>query len=105
MAKLRYSIPGPGGSLGACAVCGDTFLREILLGESVDCIGINGIDANLPVHRKCGVAVNECQGTWENIRDKFPRGPLYDCFEEEFSTRHHFEEWLKSELESKEAKP
>lgn len=85
MATLRYSIPGPGGSLGSCAVCGECFLAEILLGKSVDCIGINGLDKNLPVHEKCGKAVMECQGPWAEIRDKFPRGPLYDCFEEEYS--------------------
>lgn len=85
MATLRYSIPGPGGSLGACAVCGECFLTEILQGKSVDCIGINGLAKNLPVHDKCGKAVMECQGPWAEIRDKFPRGPLYDCFEEEYS--------------------
>ena len=85
MATLRYAIPGPGGSLGSCAVCGETFLKEILLGESVDSIGINGIAKDLPVHKKCAAAVIACQGPWEEIRANFPRGPMYDCFEEEFA--------------------
>lgn len=27
-----FSMPGPGGSLGKCALCGECFLKEILLG-------------------------------------------------------------------------
>jgi hypothetical protein len=84
VSTLKYGIPGPGGSLGKCAVCGDTFLREILLGESVDSISLTGFDANLPVHRKCGETIVKLQGPWEEIREKFPKGPMYDCFEEEF---------------------
>jgi hypothetical protein len=87
MSKLRYGIPGIGGSLGACAVCGDTFLEAILLGKSVDCIRISGIDADLPVHTKCAKVIMACQGPWEDIRDRFPKGPMYDCFEEEFKAK------------------
>jgi hypothetical protein len=89
MAKLRYSIPGPGGSLGACAVCGKDFLKEILLGQSVDCVGINGLDKNLPVHAECGKTLVSMQGKWEDIRESFPRGPMYDCFEEEYQSSTH----------------
>lgn len=84
MSKLRYGIPGVGGSLGACAVCGDTFLSEILLGQSIDGLEISGIAANLPVHKKCAAKVIACQGPWAEIRDKFPQGPLYQAFEEEY---------------------
>ncbi len=85
MAKLKYAIPGIGGSLGACAVCGKDFLTEIVMGQSVDSLGINGIAADLPVHKKCAEAVIACQGPWADIRDKFPQGPLYQAFEEEYS--------------------
>jgi hypothetical protein len=87
MATLRYSIPGVGGSLGACAVCGDTFLKEILLHERVDSIRLSQMDADLPVHKKCAAAVIALQGTWEDIRDRFPAGPMHDCFEEEFQSK------------------
>jgi hypothetical protein len=87
MATLRYSIPGVGGSLGACAVCGDTFLHEILMGKNVDMLGINGIDKDLPVHTKCAEQVRNLQGPWAEIRDKFPKGPMYDCFEEAFAAK------------------
>jgi hypothetical protein len=88
MATLRYSIPGPGGSLGSCVVCGNTFLKEILMGESVDCVGISGFgDRNLPVHKECGEKLRSLQGPWEEIRKNFPHGPLYDCFEEEFQSK------------------
>jgi len=84
MATLRYAIPGIGGSLGSCAVCGKEFLKEIIFGESVDMLEINGIDKGLPVHKECAAAVISKQGPWKEIRDTFPRGPMYDCFEEEF---------------------
>jgi hypothetical protein len=89
MATLRYAIPGPGGSLGMCAICGDTFLKEILLRGKVDCLGIEAFpNANLPVHRKCGDLVVSMQGPWKEIREKFPRGPMFDCFEEEFNAQN-----------------
>ena len=82
MAHLRYSIPGPGGSLGMCAVCGDTFLKEILLGEKVPMMSMTGIDRELPVHKACGDKIANLNGRWPEIRDKFPPGPLRDAMDE-----------------------
>jgi hypothetical protein len=57
---------------------------EIMLGKNVDMIGVAGLDRNVPVHRACGEEVIAHQGKWEDVRETFPRGPLYDCFEEEY---------------------
>lgn len=83
MASLKFGIPGIGGSLGACAVCGDTFMREILLRESVPTIGMDGFDRDLPVHAKCRDAVMACNGPWKEVRDRFPEGPMKQCFDEQ----------------------
>jgi hypothetical protein len=84
---IRYGIPGIGGSLGSCAVCGDTFLYEILMGQRIDSLKLAGIDKNLPVHKKCVEKVIALQGPWEEIRDKFPDGPIKKAFEEEHNMR------------------
>lgn len=46
-------MPGPGGSLGQCALCGTSFMKEILLGESVPTIEVDGCNQTLCVHRDC----------------------------------------------------
>lgn len=76
---MRVSIPGPGGSLGECIVCGQTFLAEILLGTIVQMVEIGGFDRQLPVHNKCLEtlqAVMDSGGDWK----KLPAGPLRDEF-------------------------
>ncbi len=52
-------MPGPGGSLGRCAVCGENFLLEILLNKVVKEIEVNGCDQRLFAHEKC---VREFEG-------------------------------------------
>lgn len=84
MATLKCAIPGVGGSLGMCAICGESFVRECIFGQATAGMKISGFDRTLPVHDACGDKVKSLQGPWEEIRDKFPKGPLYDCFEEEF---------------------
>jgi len=85
MATLRYAIPGVGGSLGMCAVCGDTFVAELLLGQSVGGLTIAGLDHSVPVHDKCADTVTSLQGPWKDVRDKFPEGPLKKCFDEQLA--------------------
>ncbi len=88
MATLKYGIPGIGGSLGSCAVCGESFAAEILLGKSVDSLRIEGIAADLPVHEKCAAIVNNMCGMWEDIRDDFPEGPMKKCFDEQLAEQN-----------------
>jgi hypothetical protein len=85
MRTLKVNIPGPGGSLGECVLCGKDFAFEVITGKSVDCVRISGFDRELPIHAKCGNLLKDLQGHWEEIRTKFPHGPLYDCFEAEFT--------------------
>lgn len=84
MATLKYSIPGIGGSLGTCVICGKDFALEILLGRSVSSIKADHFDRDLPAHKICADEVIELKGPWKSVREKFPRGPMYDCLEEEF---------------------
>jgi len=37
-----FGMPGIGGSLGKCCYCGDTFMREILTGETCQSIYVGG---------------------------------------------------------------
>jgi hypothetical protein len=85
MATIRYAIPGIGGSLGMCAVCGESFLAEIMMGQSVDSLKLGGVDKDLPVHTKCAEKVIALQGPWKEIRDKFPEGPIKKAFDEEYT--------------------
>ena len=88
MATLKYSIPGIGGSLGTCVICGDNFAAEMILGKSVKTISVAGMDKDsLPVHEKCAEKVVELSGPWTDIRDKFPEGPMKRFFDEESAER------------------
>lgn len=76
---MRVSIPGIGGALGECCVCGGTFLTEILLNQTVQMIGIEGMSRDVPVHKKC-------VQTLQNVKDNggdwrlLPDGPLREEF-------------------------
>lgn len=48
-----YGMPGLGGSLGKCALCGDTFILEILLNKTVKAISVDGCDQTLYAHKTC----------------------------------------------------
>ena len=72
--KLRptFSIPGPGGSMGKCALCGDTFLKEILLGETVAMLSCSWFPGQrLPMHQKCADIIENC-----HLATELPEGPL-----------------------------
>lgn len=46
-----FGMPGIGGSLGQCGLCGELFLKEILLGEKVIPFDI-GDDNQFYAHKK-----------------------------------------------------
>lgn len=50
---LPFGMPGPGGSLGECALCGKPFLTEIILGRSVKSFTVTGSAQNLFGHDDC----------------------------------------------------
>jgi hypothetical protein len=79
-ATLRVNLPGLGGSLGECVLCGNTFAREILLGETVPIIGVAAFgDHDLPIHAKCLDELKKLDlSNWSNL----PEGPLRRCYAE-----------------------
>lgn len=48
-----FGMPGPGGSLGKCALCGGVFLIEILLGKTVKSFRLGGSNQDLFGHDDC----------------------------------------------------
>lgn len=70
-------MPGPGGSLGMCALCGDTFMREILMGEKVQRVAIEGMDKDVCLHLKCMKVLKKNGPDWHNL----PEGPLRRAYE------------------------
>lgn len=51
---MNWGIPGPGGSPGVCAVCGDSFLAECVLGRSVQTFTLEAFGtAKFYAHDKC----------------------------------------------------
>jgi hypothetical protein len=79
MSKRVANMPGPGGSLGICAVCGNTFFKEILLGETVQIMGLENLDADFCVHADCKIKLLPAMVShdWHDI----PEGPLRTIFE------------------------
>jgi hypothetical protein len=79
--KAVWNMPGPGGNLGVCAICGDTFLTEILFGTNVHIAGMDGLEKDFCLHEKCKPILDEVQVSKDWT--KFPEnGPLRKFFEE-----------------------
>src|SRR3990167_3344355 len=66
------NMPGPGGSLGLCALCGDTFMAEILMGRKVQTVEIVGMDKDVCLHAKCLTVLEKNGPDWRTL----PEGPL-----------------------------
>ena len=71
------NMPGPGGSLGLCALCGETFMAEILLGKSVRTVEIVGMDKDVVLHDKCLKVLEKNGPDWHSL----PEGPLRRAYE------------------------
>jgi hypothetical protein len=76
------NMPGPGGSLGMCALCGDTFMLEILLGRNVQTVEIEGFDKDVCLHLKCVEVLEKNGSDWRTL----PDGPLRRAYEKAAST-------------------
>jgi hypothetical protein len=48
-----YGMPGVGGSLGECALCGQPFITEILFGRNVKSFTMPGVTQTLYGHDAC----------------------------------------------------
>ena len=71
---MKFSVPGIGGSLGECIICGTSFAMEVMLGRFIHTISIDGFDCDvgMPVHDKCLTVLQENQNDWHGL----PDGPL-----------------------------
>jgi hypothetical protein len=82
---MKISLPGIGDSLGECVLCGECFATEILLGQMVPMIGIDGFgDTSLPIHKKCQEKMQELVSAGAQW-DALPDGPLRREYAEHFS--------------------
>ncbi len=81
----HHGMPGPGGSMGTCAVCGENFIECIIrdligLKSGIKSASIGFIRGTVYMHApKCTEAVNKAfEGTSEPqvVHDKLPDGPL-----------------------------
>lgn len=81
MSTVKYGIPGIGGSLGMCAVCGKSFAAELMMHKAVSAISISVVEGKLPVHDECGDLVLKISAEDSDWR-KLPEGPLREAFEE-----------------------
>ena len=46
-------MPGVGGSLGTCVICGDSFALQVLTGQSVQSLSLGWIEQTCYGHDKC----------------------------------------------------
>jgi hypothetical protein len=53
MSEKLFGMPGINGSLGKCALCGESFLIEILLHRTVATIEAEGCEGRLCAHHAC----------------------------------------------------
>ena len=75
----HWGMPGPGGSLGKCGVCGESFVTEVLMGESVESFSVTG-GPRMYAHDKCIKILKGIEGKdWKAL----PDGPLRQAFTEQ----------------------
>ena len=75
----HFGIPGIGGSLGQCAVCGEAFAFEIITGKSVESFTMSQFKDMMYCHDKCGdivKAIIKNKGVWQDL----PDGPIRQAF-------------------------
>jgi hypothetical protein len=83
MSRGVANMPGIGGSLGMCALCGETFMAEILLGQMVQTIEVEGFDKDMCVHQRCLTVLEENGPDWHTL----PEGPLRRAYEKAASAQ------------------
>lgn len=81
---MKLDIPGPGGSLGECPLCGECFAAEIMLGKTIKMVSMDGFDTGLPMHDKCVELLEGLRGSeWTAL----PDGPLRKEYAKAFVTQ------------------
>ena len=71
------NMPGPGGSLGLCALCSGTFMAEIVMGTPIQTAAIAGLDTDVCLHRTCMTTLEKNGSDWHTL----PEGPLRRAYE------------------------
>lgn len=84
MTKPIANMPGPGGSLGMCALCGNNFMLEILTGKMVQTIEVEGFDMAMCLHDKCMKMLEQNGTDWRTL----PEGPMRRAYEKNASRLH-----------------
>lgn len=70
-----FGMPGPGGSLGQCALCGINFMGVVLGVENMRSFTVDGCDQTLYGHDHCLKAFNGKE--WTDL----PKSPLRMAFD------------------------
>lgn len=75
-------MPGINNSLGQCAVCGDTFVLEIMLNKKIHTFKLDGFKDTLCAHEKCVEAIQAASdtGDWKPL----PDGPIRKAYAKVF---------------------
>ena len=75
----HFGMPGPGGSLGICALCGESFAAEVLMGSNVQTFKQAGSDTTFCAHDKCLEASKSCK----TLLDLPEASPLRQAYEKQ----------------------
>lgn len=76
---IPTGMPGLGGSLGTCAICGQSFAVETLMNEAPQSFSVPLLKNLMFAHDKCAEILKSItDGDWE----KLPEGPLRKIYSE-----------------------
>lgn len=75
----HFGMPGPGGSLGTCALCGECFMVEIVMGASVKSFKQAGSSTTFYGHDKC----LEDAKNFKTLLDLPEKSPLRQAYEKQ----------------------
>lgn len=73
-----FGMPGIGGSLGVCSICGGPFITEILLGQKVTSFEVPGCEQQLFGHDDC---IEEFAGRTFDVHDLPEASPIRQAYE------------------------
>jgi hypothetical protein len=94
---MLRGMPGLGGGLGECAVCGKPFTVELLMGTKIPAIHLEGFSGDLCIHKKCMDHLERARDDgWESL----PEGPIRKAFSKAWETQ---QETTDREVSDKDA--
>jgi hypothetical protein len=67
-----FGMPGIDGSLGQCALCGNPFLAEIVLGKKIKSFTVDGSDNTFYGHDKCLEQFGNKLFDWKDLPERSP---------------------------------